>query len=81
LSWFKAASLLNSGECERFEVQWAEAAEAEKTAETMTVGFAVLLSSAIVFNLQHFVLTLRNFDPDSHDSSHHPCSVRWKRAF
>ena len=31
---------------------------------------------AIVFNPQHFVLTPRNFDPDSHDSSHHPCSPR-----
>lgn len=32
-------------------------------------------------NPRHFALTLCNFDPDSRDSSHHPCGPRWKRAF
>jgi hypothetical protein len=44
----------------------------------LTVGSAVLPPVRYRF---HFVLTLRNFDPDSHDSSHHACSLRWKRAF
>jgi hypothetical protein len=47
----------------------------------LTVGFAVLLPVRNPFQSSYFVLTLRNFDPDSHHSSHHPCSPRWKRAF
>jgi len=44
------------------------------------IGFRFVLAllscspSAILFNPQHFVFTLRNFGPDSRDSSHHPCS-------
>ena len=45
----------------------------EKRLQLIVLRTLQLACQLPVANLNHFALTLRNFDPNSHDLSHHPC--------